>query len=60
MLSAKLSISICLLFCSFTAVHCFDYGNVGNQPVALNEYCVEYRLKELQETMDITALAVMI
>ena len=29
-----------------------DDGFVGNQPVAWQEYCVEYRLKELQESMD--------
>ena len=37
---------------SFTAVHCFDNGNVGKQPVAWKEYCAEHRLKELQESMD--------
>ena len=27
---------------SLTAVHCFDDGSVGKQPVVLKEYCVEY------------------
>ena len=35
-----------------TAVHCFDIGYVGKQPVAWKEYCVEYWLKEPQESMD--------
>ena len=34
------------------AVRCFDSGYVGKQPVAWNEYCAEYWLKELQESMD--------
>ena len=34
------------------AVHCFDNGYVGKQPVAWKEYCVEYRLKQLKESMD--------
>ena len=33
-------------------VHCFDDGYVGKQPVAWKEYCAEYWLKELQESMD--------
>ena len=33
------------------AVHYFDNVYVGNQPVALKEYCAEYRFKELQESM---------
>ena len=37
---------------SLTAVHCFDYGYVGKQPFAWIEYCAEYWLKELQESMD--------
>ena len=37
---------------SLTAVRCFDNGYVGKQPVAWKEYCSEYRLKELQESMD--------
>ena len=37
---------------SLTAVHCFDNGYVGKQPVAWKEYCAEYELKELQESMD--------
>ena len=35
-----------------TAVHCFDNGYVGKQPVAWKEYRAEYWLKELQESMD--------
>ena len=31
---------------------CFDNGYVGNQPVAWEEYCAEYWLKELQKSMD--------
>ena len=31
---------------------CFDNNYVGKQPVAWKEYCVEYWLKELQESMD--------
>ena len=34
------------------AVHSFDNGYVGKQPVAWEEYCAQYRLKELQESMD--------
>ena len=26
---------------SLTAVHCFDNGYVGNEPVAWKQYCVE-------------------
>ena len=33
--------------CSLTSVHCFNYGDVGKQPVTLKEYCAEYWLKEL-------------
>ena len=33
------------------AVHCFDSGYVGKQLVAWKEYCAEYWLKELQESM---------
>ena len=29
---------------SLTAVHCFDNGCVGKQPVAWKEYCLEYWL----------------
>ena len=29
-----------------------ENGNVGKQPVVWKEYCVEYWLKELQESMD--------
>ena len=34
------------------AVLCFDNGYVGKQPLAWKEYCVEYWLKELQESVD--------
>ena len=34
------------------AVRCFDDGYVGKQPVAWKEYCAEYFLKEIQESMD--------
>ena len=37
---------------SLIAAHCFDNGYVGKQPVAWKEYCMEYWLKELQESMD--------
>ena len=37
---------------SLTAVHCFDNDYVGKQTVAWTEYCAEYWLKELQESMD--------
>ena len=37
---------------SLTAVHCFDDGYVGKQPVVWNEYCAECWLKELQKSMD--------
>ena len=32
-------------------MHCFDHGHLGKQPVAWKEYCGEYWLKELQESM---------
>ena len=32
---------------SLTAVHCFEDGYVGKQPVAWEEWCAEYWLKEL-------------
>ena len=35
-----------------TAVRCFDSGHVGKQLVAWKEYCAEYWLKDLQESMD--------
>ena len=35
-----------------TAVSCFDNGYVGKHPVAWKEYCAEYWLKELQESMN--------
>ena len=37
---------------SLTAVHGFDDGYVGKQPVACKEYCMGYWFKELQESMD--------
>ena len=37
---------------SFLSHRCFDIGYVGKQPVAWKEYCAEYWLKELQESMD--------
>ena len=37
---------------SFTAVRCFDNGFVAKQPVAWKEYCEEYWLYDLQESMD--------
>ena len=37
---------------SLTAVHCFDDGYVGKQPVSWEEYCADYWLKETQESMD--------
>ena len=37
---------------SLIAVHCFADGYVGKQPVAWEEYCAEYCLKEFQESMD--------
>ena len=37
---------------SLTAVRCLDSGYVVKQPVAWKEYCVEYWLKELQESME--------
>ena len=40
------------IYSSLTAVRSFDNGYVGKQPVAWKEYCVEYWLKELQESMD--------
>ena len=37
---------------SVTAVHCFKNSYVGKHPVAWKEDCLEYWLKELQESMD--------
>ena len=37
---------------SLTAVRCLDSGYAGKEPVAWKEYCAEYWLKELQESMD--------
>ena len=37
---------------SFTAVQCFNNGYVGKHPLGWKEYCAEYWLKELQESMD--------
>ena len=39
-------------FIPLTTVRFFDNGYVGKQPVAWAEYCAEYWLKELQESMD--------
>ena len=36
---------------SLTAVCCFDNGYVGKQTVAWKEYCAQYWLKELKESM---------
>ena len=45
--------SHCVRIHSFlTAVQCFDSGYVGKQPVAWKEYCAEYWLKQLQDSMD--------
>ena len=41
-----------MIHSSLTAVRCFGNGYVGKQPASLEEYCVEYWLKELQERMD--------
>ena len=40
---------------SLFAVHCFDDTNIGKQPMAWVEYCDEYWLKGLQESMDMCA-----
>ena len=37
---------------SLTAVLCFDNSYVGKQSVTRKEYCAEYRLKELQESIE--------
>ena len=37
---------------SLTTVCCFDNCYMGKQLVAWREYCAEYWLKELQESMD--------
>ena len=37
---------------SLTAVHCFDDDYVRKQPVAWKEYCAEYCLRELWDSMD--------
>ena len=39
------------IYSSLIAVHFFDDGNVGKQPVARKEYCAKNQLKELQESM---------
>ena len=41
------------IYSSLTALHCFDSGYVGKQPVTWKEYCMENWLKEVQESMDI-------
>ena len=38
-------------FIPLLTVHCFNNGYVGKQPVAWKEYCTQYWLKELQESM---------
>ena len=40
------------IYSSLTAVRCFDNGFVGKQPVTWKEYCAEYWLQELQESMN--------
>ena len=35
-----------------SAVRCFDNDYVGKKPLVWKEYCAEYWLKELQESMD--------
>ena len=48
-------VSLCgngLILFLLTTVPCFDSGYVGKQPVAWKEYCEEYWLKEVQESMD--------
>ena len=37
---------------SLTAVCCFNNGYVRKHPVAWKEYCAEYWLNELKESMD--------
>ena len=37
---------------SLTTVRCFEKGYQEKQPMAWKEYCAEYWLKELQESMD--------
>ena len=37
---------------SLTSVHYFDNVYLGKQPVGWKEYCAEYWLKELQNSMD--------
>ena len=39
------------IYSSFTAVHYFDDGYMGKHPVAWKEYCADYWLKQLQESM---------
>ena len=49
----RIDVSHCdRIYSSLTAIRCFDNDYVGKQPVAWKEYCVEYWLKELQESMD--------
>ena len=40
------------IYSSLIAVRCFVDGYVVKHPVAWKEYCVEYWLKELQESLD--------
>ena len=37
---------------TFAGVCCFDNGYVGKQPVGRKEYCANYWLKKLKESMD--------
>ena len=37
---------------SLTAVHCFNNDYVGKQPWTWKEYCAEYWLKQLQESLN--------
>ena len=41
-----------MIHSSLSAVCCFDNRYKGKHPVAWKEYCGEYWLKELQESMD--------
>ena len=46
-----LMIAIATGFIPLTTIRCFHNDYVGKQPVAWKEYCAEYWLKELQESM---------
>ena len=43
---------VCIFLRSHICHCCFDNGYEGKQPVAWKEYCAEYWLKELQESID--------